>query len=235
MKREAPLRQLAFDLPHQVGQGVEDFLAADSNRDALQAVSAWPRWPSVALLVDGPAGSGKTHLARIFQLRAEAIYLAGPAIWSAADPLRRLGGSAACVVDDADQVDDERLLLHLYNLLAERRGHLLLTAQKPLAMWRLGLPDLISRLKTAWCVPIRAPDEALLAALLVKQFADRQLRVDPGVVEYLTSRMERSFAAVGLLVRALDRASLRARRPIGLPLARETLRELADAPASTTA
>jgi chromosomal replication initiation ATPase DnaA len=80
---------------------------------------------------------------------------------------------------------------------------------------------------TAWPVRIGAPDDDLLGAVLVKQLADRQIRVDQDVVAFLTRRMERSFAAARAVVRALDRASLRARRPITMPLARAVLDELA--------
>jgi chromosomal replication initiation ATPase DnaA len=220
-------RQLVLDLPHVEATTLEDFLPAPSNRAALDAVLAWPAWPSTALILDGPEGAGKTHLARIWQARADAVYLAAAEVWGPADPFERLGAARACVVDDADRVADRRLLLHLYNLVAERRGGLLLTAGRPLAAWRIALPDLGSRLRTAWCVSIGAPGEGLLAAVLVKQLGDRQLRVDPGVVELLAARMERSFAAAAALVRRLDALSLRAGRPIGPALARAALEELA--------
>lgn len=226
-----PRRQLVLDLPHPVGAGLADFLGAPSNRAALDAVLRWPDWPATACLLVGPAGSGKTHLAKIWAERVGAAFLAGRDLWAPADPLRRAGDAARLVVDDAEDLADEALLFHLYNRLLERRGSLLLTAARPVPAWGLALPDLRSRLLTSWAVGIGPPDDQLLAALLVKQLADRQLRVDAGVVSFLGARMERSFAAVRHLAGALDRASLRARRPITLPLARLVLEDLERPPA----
>lgn len=183
----------------------------------------WPDWPGPALALSGPPGSGKSHLARIWARRAGAAYLAGREVWEPAEPLRRLGAAPALVVDDADGAADEAALFHLYNAVAGRGGSVLLTSAAPPATWPLRLPDLRSRLLACWPVPITAPDETLLAALLVKQFADRQIRVEPPVVGYLAPRLERSFAAARAIVAALDRASLGARRPVTLPLARAVL------------
>lgn len=219
-------RQLVLDLPYAAGEGLADFLPSPCNQEALDAVLRWPAWPSAACLVIGPRASGKSHLARIWADRAGAVYLRGHELWDPAAPLRRLGDAVTCVVDDAEDMADETLLFHLYNRLAERGGGLLLTAGRPVAAWPLRLPDLRSRLLTAWPVRIGPPDDALLAALLVKQLADRQLHADAGVVPFLVNRIERSFAAARLVVRALDRASLRARRPLTMPLARQVLEEL---------
>lgn len=183
----------------------------------------WPRWPAPACLIVGPPGSGKTHLLAIWAARAGAVLLHGPGLWQAADPLGRMGAATACAIDEAQELADEALLFHLYNRLVERRGSLLLSATRPLSAWPVMLPDLRSRLGTAWTVTIDPPDDHLLAALLVKQFADRQLRVEPGVVGFLVPRIERTFAAVRRIVDELDRASLQARRPITLPLARLVL------------
>ena len=219
-------RQLVLDLPHAVGEDLADFLPAASNRAALDAVLRWPDWPATACLLVGPPGSGKSHLAKIWARRADAPLLLGRDLCEPADPLRRVGEAGACAVDEAEDLADEVLLFHLYNRLAARRGSLLLTAGRPVAAWPLTLPDLRSRLLTAWTVAIGPPDDALLAALLVKQFADRQLRVEAEVVAFLVNRIERSFAAVRATVSALDRASLRARRPVTMPLARLVLEEL---------
>jgi chromosomal replication initiation ATPase DnaA len=221
-------RQLTFDLPHVEATALHDFMPAAPNRRALDAVLAWPEWPAPALALDGPSGCGKTHLARIWAARAGALFLPAAEIWQAADPLARLGDARACAVDDADTIEDERLLLHLYNLLIERRGSLLLTAREPVSAWGIALPDLRSRLLTAWRIGIDAPDEGLLAALLVKQLGDRQLRIEPGVVELLTRNMERSFAAAAAVTRELDRLALCAQRPLGAALARSVLRQLSE-------
>jgi DnaA regulatory inactivator Hda len=223
-------RQLVLDLPLAPASRLEDFLPAASNRRALDLILAWPAWPGVAAVVDGAEGAGKSHLAAIWLERSAGVRLDPTLLWPGADPLARLGAARACCIEDADRVEDEELLFHLYNLVAERGGHLLLTARQPLAAWPLRLPDLRSRLRTALTVPIMPPDEHLLAAVLVKQLADRGLTVAPEIVEWLVRRCERSFRAIARLAAELDLASLRARRPITLPLARAVLEAIEPAP-----
>jgi DnaA regulatory inactivator Hda len=231
--------QLLLELGHPTAYRAEDFLEAPGNARALAWLRRWPDgWPGPALVVHGPAGCGKTHLARIWAERAGARWIEGPVLAARADPHGLLGDAArAAVVDDADRGTGagEVALLHLYNLVVqERRGHLLLTARAPVGAWPVALPDLRSRLRAAPAVAIEPPDDALLGAVLVKLFADRQLRVGREVVEYLTSRMERSFAAAGRLVAELDAAALRERRPVTLPLAREVMGRLFDEHVTTT-
>jgi chromosomal replication initiation ATPase DnaA len=126
------------------------------------------------------------------------------------------------IVDDAIEADEEALL-HLYNLLAERRGHLLLLAREPPARWGIALADLRSRLLAAPSVGVAAPDDALLSGVLVKLFADRQITVSEEVIAYLIVQIERSFAAAEDIVAALDTAALAAGRAVTVPLARQVL------------
>lgn len=221
-----PPRQLALDLPVVEGRALEDFLPAPCNRTALEAVLAWPAWPAPVLLLVGPEASGKSHLAAIWAARSSALRLRGQDLAEPRAALARLDGARVALCDDADLVVDERALLHLLNTIAERRGHLLLTARAAPPGWAVALPDLRSRLAALWKIALAAPDDALLAALLVKQLADRGLRVEPEVVAFLVARMERSFAGARRLVRALDRAALVAGRAIGPALARAVSAEL---------
>lgn len=219
-------RQLAFDFPVAEGVGLEDFLPAPCNRAALEAVLAWPAWPASTLLLVGPEASGKSHLAAIWAARTDAVRLSGRDLVEPRAALARLGTARTALCDDADLLLEERALLHLLNAVNERGGHLLLTARAAPPGWALALPDLRSRLAALWTIALAPPDDALLAALLVKQLADRSLRVEPEVVAFLVARMERSFAGARRLVRALDRAALVAGRAIGPTLARAVLAEL---------
>ena len=215
------MTQLILDLGHRQALAEADFLVAPCNQSAVQWLDRWPDWPAPALTLYGPAGCGKTHLARVFAARSEAPIVEADRLATEVVP-QLLGRARACVVDDADRAGAEPLL-HLYNLIAERRGGMLLTAREPPARWPSLLPDLRSRLVAAPVVAVEAPDDALLAALMVKLFADRQLAVSEEVVLFLVRHMERSFEAARRLVAELDASALRDRRGITVPLARAVL------------
>lgn len=223
-------RQLPLDLGHRPALGADDFLVADCNRAAVAWIDAWPRWPGPALAVHGPAGCGKTHLAHVWRARGDAILLEAAAL-DGGEARALLGSARACALDfggvgiPAPSGRAAETMFHLYNLLAEIGGHLLVTARVPPARWRVGLADLASRLGAAPAVAIEPPDDALLAAVLVKLFADRQLEPDRRVIGYLLARMERSFAAARALAARIDRAALAAGTGPTLTLARAALAE----------
>lgn len=208
----------------------EDFVVADGNREALAWIDRWPDWPSPALSLNGPAGCGKTHLGRIWAARSGAIAMTGADLdgMSVADLTSLAATSPAIVIERAERAP-ERGLFHLYNLVRERGGHMLLISDEPPARWSIALPDLASRLRAAPAVAVAPPDDELLGSIILKQLADRQLHAGAGVVQYLVSHMERSADAARRVVAALDGRALIERREIDRRLAMDVLADLAGA------
>lgn len=222
-------RQLVLDLGRPPSWRADDFLVSAANRAAAGWLDRWPAWPAPALVLHGPAGCGKTHLAQSFAARVGGHILDAGGL-AGCDPEALAAAAALVIVEDADRqpgplatAAGEQALCHLYNSLAAAGHWLLVTGRRPVRAWPLRLADLRSRLLAAPSVAIEAADDGLLAALMVKLFADRQLRVEAEVVDYLLPRVERSFAAVQALVARLDAAALAARRPITVPLARAVI------------
>ncbi|WP_295136520.1 DnaA/Hda family protein [uncultured Reyranella sp.] len=208
----------------------QDFVVADGNRQALAWIDSWPDWPAPALSLSGPSGCGKTHLGRIWAARSNAIVMSGDDLdgMSVADLTRLAATSPAIVIEGAERAP-ERGLFHLYNLMRERGGFLLLISAEPPARRSIALPDLASRLRAAPAVAVEPPDDELLGSIILKQLADRQLHAGAGVVQYLVSHMERSADAARRVVAALDRRALTERREIDRRLAADVLADIAGA------
>jgi len=211
-------RQLILDLGHRPALGREDFLVAACNTEAVDWIDRWPAWPGHALALFGPAGCGKSHLAHVFTLRAQARVLTPSDIAKDLAPL--LEKHRAFVLEDGDSAD-ERNLFHLFNATRENNGHLLLTGREPPARWGIALPDLRSRLSSIPAVRIASPDDAMMEAVIVKLFTDRQLTVGPDVVSYLLRHMDRSFDAARDVVAKADAAALAGKRAVTVPLLKE--------------
>lgn len=217
--------QLTFDLPHRTARGREDFFVSPANAVAVATIEGWAQWPQGKLLLVGPEGAGKTHLAHVWAERTDARIVAARDLARA--DIAALAGLRALAVEDADRIAgvraSEEALFHLHNLLLAEGGVLLLTARRAPRSWPFVLPDLKSRAEGTATATIAPPDDALLGALLLKQFADRQLAVAPALVPYLVGRMERSSAAARDMVAALDARALATGRRINRALAAEVL------------
>jgi chromosomal replication initiation ATPase DnaA len=219
--RETP-KQLAFDLPLDPRFGAEDFLVSPSNEQAYGLIESWPDWLDTILLLVGPRGSGKSHLASIWATNAHAWTIDAREITQ--DKVPHLVSNGALAIEDMDRGErDEAALFHLLNLAREKRAFLLITSETPPDRWSLRTPDLLSRLRLAPSVALEAPDDALLKAVLVKLFVDRQLVVDTSVVDYIALRIERSLAKASELVALLDREALSRGRRVSRAIAAEIL------------
>lgn len=219
------MEQLPFDLSLAPRFGREDFLASGSNAAAQATLDRWPDWPDRVLLLLGPEGAGKSHLAAIWAARACARSV-GAADLGRIDPASLLG--APLLIEDADRLSGpEAPLFHLLNLVRDGTQSVLMTARTEPSAWGLRTADLVSRLRLAPAVSIEAPDDALMGAVLVKLFADRQLLVDESVVSYLVHHLDRSLGAARAAVDALDRTALALNRRVTRPMTARIVEALA--------
>ncbi len=219
-------RQLVFDLPHRTAYGRADFLVAESNAHAVAMIDRWPDWPSPIMVLCGPPRCGKTHLASVWRQASGAQAIEDEVFFRETLPVF----STPLLVDDLDRkinADIEENVFILLNQAIHGRGFLLATAtisSSGEALWgSVQLADLRSRLSAAPLLPLTAPDEALIGAVMIKMFADRQMDVAAAVIDWLLVRMERSFALAFEIVEEMDRQAMAQRRPITIALAREVL------------
>ncbi|SFB00158.1 dnaA protein [Poseidonocella pacifica] len=218
--------QLRFDLEVRPALGREDFFISPANAVAVASVEGWRDWPGRKLLLIGPEGAGKTHLVHVWAAQTGArIVRAKDLEAERIDTLAAGPVAVEDVPDIAGQSAAEDALFHLHNLALAEGHALLLTANRPAQDWRLSLPDLASRMQATPAAMLAPPDDALLAAILMKLFGDRQINPAEGTIPFLLRRIERSFAAAAHIVEALDEAALAQQRPVGRALARDLLQD----------
>ena len=217
-------RQYVLDLPIRSARGRHDFIVSKSNEQAILWLDSWPKWPMHGLVVCGPHGSGKTHLGCLWKDQSNAIEVNGSEVPEVLEIVRENEGLLTCFVDDADTANPEPLL-HLFNHMYSKGGYLLLTAKKPPAAWQLPLPDLMSRLKSLPISEIGLPDDDLLKGILFKMFDDKQVLVNSDLINFIVSRMNRSYGSALEIVERLNEESLSKKRAITIPFVRDVFRE----------
>ncbi|MCL6706785.1 DnaA regulatory inactivator HdaA [Pseudomonas sp. R2.Fl] len=221
--RRPRAEQLPLALAYPSSTGRDDLLVSERMEAAVALIDSWPAWPSPVVIITGPAGSGKSHLAAIWRETSGAVDIdaregSNSSLTAATSPV---------LLEDADRADySETELFHVINSVRQNGTALLMTARTwPLA-WPVSLADLRSRLRAATMIEIGEADEEHLTQLVVKLFADRQLHVDDKIVGYIIPRIERSFSAAQEVVERIDRLALSRRAKVSRTLAAEVIEEI---------
>lgn len=221
MAKPPPARQLPLAFEHDPASSRDDLIVSESLRGAIAIIDRWPDWAAPVVILAGPTGSGKSHLASIWAGRTGAWTVD---LGAGVDEAIEAAATGPVLIEDVDRTAyHETALFHLINAVRTHGTTALMTARQFPAGWNVALPDLASRLKAATVVEIGEPDEELLAQVMVKLFADRQINVDDRIIRWLVARMERSLAAARHVVDRLDQLALARGSKITRGLAAEAL------------
>ena len=227
------VKQLALDFPHRPSLGRDDFMVAGCNQEAVSTIDLWPAWPYFAICIYGPSGCGKTHLANVFA-QMVALHTNHPyriPFIQASQITKELSHtlfetSPQIVIEELQNLSDQEALFHLYNTYRDLGGNILFTSEIAPARINFSLKDLQSRMSIVPALEIKAPDDELLMALLLKLFTDRQITPSAELLDYLLKNMHRSFSYARKLVEEIDNISLAKKRAISIPIAKEAISTL---------
>ena len=223
-KPNKPTQQLALDITPEPVYTRDTFITGPCNHEALKWIEQWPDWPIRFVSVYGETGCGKTHLAHIWQENSQAQFIT-PEVIARFHPADLIKQSSAFILDIDEIPTEEDWLFHFYNRLKEANGYLMVCSQTPPGQWAVSLPDLRSRLRSIFCLPVLRPDDRIMTEILTKLLREKGIAFKDDVIPYLVNRSERSFSGIYRLSQELDQYTLESKRPLTLHVAREVLEQ----------
>ena len=215
------LNQLLLDFDYKTNFNEHDFYLSKSNADAFNFINRWPDWEKKILNISGEKFSGKSHLANIFKSKSKAILINGNNIDNSI--FRNLKLYECIIIDDFDKCKEEELLYSLFNLVDQDNKYLMINSLKPINQIKYNLPDLTSRSKNCIYAEIENPDDELLFAIILKNFSDRQIKIEKKIINFIISRVDRSYRKIDEFIYKVDELSLKKKKPVNLTTIKEII------------
>ena len=215
------LNQLLLDFDIKKNFNDHDFYVSDSNYFAFNLIDKWPKWEKRILNISGEKFSGKTHLANIFKLKSSALFLNENQINN--DVFKKIKLYESIIVDGFSNSVDEKLIYAILNLIDQDSKYLLINSENPIGEISFKLPDLASRSRNLLHAKIDPPDDDLIFAIILKNFSDRQIKLEKRIIEFIINRIDRSYSKISEFIYKVDELSLKKKKPINLKTIREIL------------
>ena len=215
------LNQLLLELDYKTNFNEHDFYLSKSNSNAFNLINRWPDWDKKILNISGEKFSGKSHLANIFKLKSKAFLVKGNEIDNSIFKSIKLHESI--IIDDIEECNQEEILYSIFNLIDQDSKYLLINSSKPINEIKYRLPDLTSRSKNCLYAVIENPDDELLFAIILKNFSDRQIKIEKKIINFIISRIDRSYRKIDEFIYKIDELSLKKKKPINLKTIKEIL------------
>ena len=215
------LNQLLLDFNIKKNFNDHDYYVSDSNYFAYNLIEKWPKWEKRIINISGEKFSGKTHLANIFKSKSSALFLTENKINN--DIFKKIKLYESIIVDGFSNKIDENLIYSIFNLVEQDSKYLLINSETPLNETNFKLPDLISRSRNMLHAKINPPDDELIYALILKNFSDRQIKLEKKIIEFIIKRIDRSYSKISEFIYKIDELSLKKKKPINLKTIKEIL------------
>jgi len=215
------LNQLLLDFDYKTNFNEHDFYLSKSNSNAFNLINRWPEWDKKILNISGEKFSGKSHLANIFRVKSKALLIKGNNIDNSIFKSLKLHESI--IIDDFEECTEEKILYSIFNLIDQDSKYLLINSLNPINEVKFKLPDLASRSKNCLYAKIENPDDELLFAIILKNFSDRQIKIEKKIINFRISRIDRSYRKIDEFIYKIDELSLKKKKPINLKTIKEIL------------
>ena len=215
------LNQLLLELDYKSNFNEHDFYLSKSNSNAFNFINKWPSWEKKILNISGEKFSGKTHLANIFKLKSKAYLINGDSINNSIFKILKL--HECIIIDDFEKCKKEQILYSIFNLIDQDNKYLLINSIKPINKMVFNLPDLASRSKNCLYAEIENPDDELLFAIILKNFSDRQIKIEKKIIDFIINRIDRSYSKIDEFIYKIDELSLKKKKPINFKTIKEIL------------
>ena len=215
------LNQLLLDFDIKKNFNDHDYYVSDSIYFAFNLIDKWPKWEKRILNISGERFSGKTHLANIFKSKTSALFLNENQIND--DVFKKIKLHESIIVDEFSNNIDEKLTYSILNLVDQDSKYLLINSNTPLGEMNFKLPDLASRSRHLLHARIEPPDDDLIFAIILKNFSDRQIKLEKKLIEFVINRIYRSYSKISQFIYKIDELSLKKKKPINFKTIKEIL------------
>ena len=215
------LNQLLLDLNYKQNFNDHDFYVSKSNYFAFNIIDKWPKWEKKILNICGEKFSGKSHLANIFKFKSKALLVNHNEI--SEDVFKKIKLFESIIIDNFRNDFKEELIYSIFNLVDQDNKYLLINSLEPINEFKFKLPDMVSRSKNCLVAKIENPDDELIFAIIIKNFSDRQIKLEKKIIEFIINRIDRSYSKIYEFIYKLDELSLKKKKPINLKTIKEIL------------
>ena len=215
------LNQLLLNFNQKQNFSYNDFYVSKCNYYAFQLIENWPKWEKNIINIYGENNCGKSHLSSIFKSKHKAEIIEEKYLNN--EIFKKLKISQNIILENFNNITDEKILFSFFNFIDQDNKFLIINSNLPMTSMKFNLKDLVSRVNNFISAEIKKPDDDLIFALILKNFSDKQIKIDKKVIDYIVKRIDRSYSKISDFIYKIDEISLKKKKSIDIKLIKEII------------